>query len=268
MSKPDKLPVWKTTWECYRLVFAHAGDFIRISWLWLIVMIPIYASAHAAIWYLTESPDRLTSSFHFKMLADCLPNILEAGFLSAIAVAWHQLILSGRPATTASLTLDRTVMTYAMWAVAMYLLPIIVWLLLLPSMEIPTAWVALSLAAALILLPVIAIVPLRYSLKLPAIALGQPLSFKESWQKTGGNTLRLSATVILSWLPALIALVAFGAVLPDISENPDLVTYVAVSTTMSYAYAIPAILGVTWLSLIYRHFVLTPHPLDLQGNLP
>jgi len=266
MPHPPKLPVWKTTRECYRLVFAHAGDFIRISWLWVLVMIPVYAAAHAAIWYLTESPDSMISSFRLKSLVSMFPNVLEAGFLSAVAVSWHQLILVRHAPTTAPLILGRTVLLYAVWGFALFLLPCMIWTFMLPSEDIPTAWTGIYVVTSIIMLPIITILPLRFSLKLPAIALGHDTSLTQSFQQTRRNTLRLSLTAVVCWLPALLIMIAIAYALPDISQTPDLATYVAVSTVMSYTYAIPAILGITWLSLIYRHFVLTPHPLDSHGN--
>lgn len=271
MSKPTKLPVWKTTWECYRLVFAHLGDFVRISWLWILVMVPVYAAAHGLVWYLIESPDKLGDSIRFKTLAGCIPSVIEAYFLATIAVAWHQLILRSRPATTAPLRLDNKILTYAFWALAIFLLPIIVSLGLFegPSGdEVPTGNEVMKYAGLILLFPVIATLPLRFSLKFPAIALVEPMSLAQSWQLTRGNTMRLSLTALLCWLPLVLALIPLAFALPDISDQPSLIAFITVGIANSYAYALPAILGVTWLSLVYRHFVMTPHPLDSQGNLP
>jgi hypothetical protein len=270
MSRPAKLPVWKTTRECYHLVFTHLGDFFRISWLWILVMIPVYMLAHATVWLLTESPDRLSDSLRFKMLAGCIPSVIEAYFLATIAVAWHQLILRAHTPTTAPLRLDTKIMTYALWAFAVFLLPMFAWLGLFPepSAKVPTGNEVMTHVAHFFLIPLISILPLRFSLKFPAIALTEPMSLAQSWWQTRGNSMRLSLTALVCWLPPVLALIPLAFALPDISEQPSLIAFVTVGIANSYAYALPAILGVTWLSLVYRHFVLTPHPLDSQGNLP
>jgi hypothetical protein len=281
MSRPAKLPVWKTTGECYRLVFTHLGDFVRISWLWILVMVPVYAAMHSLIWYLTESPVKLTNDV-IKASALLIPMIPESIFLASIAVAWHALILRGdKPVTANRLRIDRTVLNYAGWAWIIFILLFVLAGLPLglidwsPGQEpsesdavvvasfslCAVLWAFIGLTAWFMLTP-------RWSLKLPATALEQRLEVSTSWRLTKGNTWRLTWTSFLCAIPSLVASMAAVWYSFDVPANPDLGTYAISNTATSFAYAIPTIFGVTLFSLVYRHFVLTPHPLDSQGNLP
>ncbi len=279
MPQSTKLPVWRTTSDCYRLVFNHLGDFVRISWLWILVMIPVYAMAHAAVWYATESPAKLTGEV-VKAFISLLPMIPESIFLASIAVGWHALILCGdSPTTSKKLLIDLTVLRYSGWAWLIFILPFFVatsplglidWS---PNQE-PSdadAIVIASFSLCAIMWSLIGsiiwfMLTPRWCLKLPAIALRQNVALSESWRLTKGNTWRLTWTSLMCAIPSLVASMAVLWHFFDAPTHPDLTVYVVSNLIGSLAYAIPTIFGVTLFSLAYRHFMR--QPLDSQGNLP
>lgn len=268
MSKPAKLPVWKTTWDCYRLVFTHLGDFIRISWLWILVMIPVYGAMHALSWSIEFSNYRLSDGPLRSILSDLIRYVPDSIFLSAIAVSWHKLLLrNDQVETNIPWKLDRATVEYALWGLGIFCLPATLSAPFLPS-EPSGLLVAIVLLAAIMAI----VLTLRLCLKFPAIAVAEPISLQTSWRLTSGSTLRLFVISFLCWLPSLLALIATGLPFILAGTSQDLAEFNEVGmlwgVATSLAYAIPTIFGVTLLSLAYRHFVLTPHPLDSHGNLP
>ena len=269
MPHPPKLPVWKTTRECYRLVFAHARDFVRISWLWILVMIPIYAASHSLIWLLQQSHYKLPDGPLLSVVTELILFIPDSIFLAAIAVRWHQLLLTNRRAETiAPWKLDRTTVQYGLLGYVIFILPGTLGMMLLPA-ELPSRLVLIAASIAAVLSITVS---LRFCLKFPAISLGRSLSLTDSWKLTAGSTLSLLLVSLICCLPSLVTLLAVGLPFVLLLTPKELfesfATSVPVSVAGSLAYAIPTIFGVTLFSLAYRHFVLTPHPLDSQGNLP
>src|SRR5262249_2026711 len=50
MPAPRKLPVWSTVWAGYVAVGRNIGQLVRISWLWLLVLLPLYAAILWLTW--------------------------------------------------------------------------------------------------------------------------------------------------------------------------------------------------------------------------
>jgi hypothetical protein len=41
---PPKLPVWQTVRASYTIVAHNLGQLARICWLWVLIMVPVYAA--------------------------------------------------------------------------------------------------------------------------------------------------------------------------------------------------------------------------------
>jgi len=114
-----RLPVLRTGGASNATVARNFGYLLRISWLWLLIMLPVYAVIHAAvgrlnpIWW-KEADQGLLAA----LLGSLLPNVIELPALaSSIAVAWHRLVLRGeRVAQPVYLRLHRVVWRYALWS--------------------------------------------------------------------------------------------------------------------------------------------------------
>jgi hypothetical protein len=247
MPAPRKLPVWSTVRACYAIVARNLGQLVRISWLWLLIMVPVYATLHWLDWRW-----RMEGSIAGPVALV----LVELPFLASIAVAWHRLVLRHeRVAAPAYLRLDSTVWLYVLYPLLLMLL-VLAWSLpplLLPTLEINPG-LDLSLAAGLVpaLVIVLLVLP-RLSLVLPALALGARLSPARAWRMSRGNTLRLALATVLCILPAVLP------VLPAVwwewtAGTEDRVAYVVGELINSVGYAVLIIFAVTLLSLTYRFF--------------
>ena len=199
----SKLPFWRTVGACYATVFGNFGELLRISWLWLLIMLPVYAAAE---WLDARSQGDQIGDFLLSMLS----SVLEVPALASIAVAWHRLVLrQERVQGAVYLRLDRVVWWYAMVLLAFIVVtvgPVLAGvaavlpegspgtlLLLVPIF----AGIGVGLGIGVFVLP-------RLSLVLPAGALGERLTLGEAWRATRGNTWRLACASMLCSLPPLI----------------------------------------------------------------
>src|SRR5215831_1174888 len=182
ITPPRKLPVWQSVRASYAIVTRNLGQFARIVWLWLLLMVPV----HVALGWLVQAiPAAAGSQAAFgwvRAVAEALPLPIELPFMASIAVAWHRLVLRQERVTRpAYLRFDRVVWRYTLCSFALFLMPRAVpvscaFVLLVVNAVLPDAmlidistaepFIAMVMAAALLLLP-------RLALVLPATALGE-----------------------------------------------------------------------------------------------
>src|SRR5262245_8365043 len=270
-----KLPVWHTVRACYATVARNLGQLVRISWLWLLIMLPVYAAINWMDWALREASGVLSPG---DLIA-----VIELPFLASIAVAWHRLILREERVTApAYLRLDGMVWLYALYSLLLMILvaapsvPLLIRIAHDGALGGPVtlggpvavmqganrdlvasfAFVVAVQAIVILLSVMVAVLVPRLSLVLPALAVGERLSPVQSWRMTRGNTLRLALATLLCTLPAyllvVLVLLAFSWDWNDGLE--DRVPFVAAGLIMSVGFAVLAILAVTLLSLTYRFF--------------
>src|SRR5215470_5212147 len=123
VSAPPKLPVWLTVRASYTIVARNFGQLVRICWLWVLIMVPVYA----ALDWLEETWSRASgaqATYHWmREIAAALPSPVDLPFLASIAVAWHRLVLRGESVTQpAYLRLDGVVWRYVLYSFAFLLL--------------------------------------------------------------------------------------------------------------------------------------------------
>lgn len=292
---PRRLPVWQTVRTCYAAVACDLGQLMQISWLWLLIMLPVYAMQH---WLDRAGSDGdgvagllAKPATSAAMLATVM---LELLFLASIAVAWHRLILRRERITApAYLRLDRTVRVYLFYSLLLTLLalvPVAVFLALIGLSEVAASLVgeepvslALSLTGATFALVGIVVLMLivvpRLSAVLPAVALGRQLSLREAWRASRANTMRLALATVICLLPSLFVLllpelVGFLLRLPWWLgfSWPRIVDFISATSPVRYflqgvlsslgyavfsslAHAVLTIFAVTLLSLTYRFFL-------------
>jgi len=277
-----KLPAWRTVRSCYATVRQNLGQLVRISWLWFLVMVPVYAATHWLVSNVWALPGIQTMPRWVHVIVVVLPLVVELPFLASIAVAWHRLVLRHEHVSApAYLRLDTSVWLYVLCSLGFLAVTIGLVLCALPLVghellffPVVTALIVLSLAVTVFILP-------RLSLVLPAIALGERLFLWDAWLATRGNTLRLALATCLCMLPALflimmLPLLSFLLSMPswdwtDLEAwtkpiGPNLIDQILDSIGYavfdSLAYAVFTILAVTLLSLTYRFFVV---PGDDEG---
>jgi hypothetical protein len=290
-SAPPKLPVWQTVRASYAIVARNLGQLVRICWLWILIMVPVYA----ALDWLEETWSRESgaqATYHWmREIAAALPSPVDLPFLASIAVAWHRLVLREERVTQpAYLRLDGVVWRYVLYAFAFLLLErgtlvICAFLaqnlaieadfstrLLIELLAAPTATGA-AMAIGLLVLQ-------RLSLVMPAVAVGERLSLRHAWRITRGNTLRLGVATALCMLPA-VTLAVLVPLLMLLVRAPWWLDFswplvvalmwawvpvwelaIQLSQSLAYAlftalaYPVLTIFGVTLLSLTYRFFAV------------
>ena len=178
-TSPPKLPFWRTVGACYATVFGNFGQLLRISWLWLLIMLPVYAAAE---WLDARSQGDQIGDLLLSMLS----SVLEVPALASIAVAWHRLVLrQERVQGAVYLRLDRVVWWYAMILLAFIVVTVGPFLAGVaavlpegspdtPLLLVPIfAGIGVGLGIGVFVLP-------RLSLVLPAGALGERLTLGEA----------------------------------------------------------------------------------------
>lgn len=217
LHETPKLPVLKTTLNAWSSVARNLGLICRLYWPWVaIVAVSILA------WIVGvlvngggSAPDRaLVGGAGLVPLVVIAIAILLA--IPVVFVGWHRGIETGeRPA-------QPIVIDGGVWGYIGYALLIGITLMLTVSLFALVATVTAGITtglgdgpmslerfAALAPFLPLAIVPYyillsRFSLVLPAIAIGRTMSLSDSFRKTSGNTWRLTFGAGLVYLPVVV----------------------------------------------------------------
>src|SRR5262245_16833927 len=121
-SAPPKLPVWQTVRASYAIVAHNLGQLLRICWLWVLTMVPVYA---ALDWFEEAWSGESGAQATYQWMRDVatLQSAIHLPFLASIAVAWHRLVLlEERVTQPAYLRLDGVVWYYLLYSFAFLLL--------------------------------------------------------------------------------------------------------------------------------------------------
>ncbi len=224
-----KLPLWHTIGLSYSTFFAHFKDVLQISWLWLLVIMPLTgATSWLQMSWMAEviansrqdvSPQIPAQPIDMIVLGNAANlAILFAGV--SIAVAWHRrLILGEHPGFSGSNVASGNLWRYIGMGILICLIvaipalvivvPIFFWVL--PHATGTTVVpVNSSIFPIIILVFVIYIVAfavvLRLSLLLPARAVRDlTLTFKGAWNRTRGNTWRIFWGIVITTVPPILA---------------------------------------------------------------
>jgi hypothetical protein len=287
-----KLPLWDAICLAYSTFFYFFADVLRISWLWLVVVVPLTVMANWLQW-------TWMAGVIAQARAGTAPQVLAARPLGtmvlghaaglamifagvSIAVAWHRrLILGERPGLSGSNVTSRSLWHYVGVGLLIALiafLPLLVialptFLLWFPAATggaraAPGAGFVLLLGLTFVLYPVAFAVLLRLSLLLPARAVGEfGLTFKQTWRRTRGNTWRMFWGILACMMVPVLAaeiilLVVVG--LPSaatLAGESFVARTVAVSTVFTIYYLLVLPIGIGFLSISYRHFFERAQPL-------
>jgi hypothetical protein len=209
-----KLPFWRTIGLSYSFYFEHLGDALRISWLWMLIFIPLTAVASwlQTSWFsetvanmrsgkTPEMPIELTIFTNVSTLAELLAGC-------SIAVAWHRLLLlDEHPGLSGGNVISRRLWRYVGMGIAILLIPG------LPAFAIIGAislWGSTGSNPAIPILALIAylaaaFVTVRLCLLLPARAVDDTnLTFKQMWGFSRGNAWRIFWGLLACSVPPLI----------------------------------------------------------------
>ncbi len=286
-SPPDlpypKLPFWDTVSLSYSTYSHHFIDAVRASWLWLIAVAAFtgFASWEQWSWMAAtmanlkpgvppQMPVRTAEMAVLMNLANAL--LLLAGV--SIAVAWHRLmILNEQPDLSGSNLATKNLWRYIAMALGLFVilfLPLIA--VMFPALYFlapvtgppPPAFFALIPLAFAVYAAGMA-VSLRLTLLLPARAIGNTdQTFKQTWNRTRGNTWRLFWGIVVTTMPPLliaqiISLVVIGAPFPGRTGSENFAAQMTVTSTVFAAYYLLIVpIGIGFLSHAYRHFFVEP----------
>lgn len=220
----SKLPFWRTIGLSYSFYFEHLGDALRISWLWLLIFIPL---AGAGSWlqmsWFNEAvadmksgkspamPIELTIFTNASTLAELLAGC-------SIAVAWHRLLLlDEHPGLSGGNVISQRLWRYVGMGIAILLIPGLpafavigaIFLWTLPHATDAHGSTASGNPAIFILVLIAylaaAFVTTRLCLLLPARAVDDTnLTFKQMWDLSRGNAWRIFWGLVACSVPPLI----------------------------------------------------------------
>jgi hypothetical protein len=248
-----RLRVWRTVAGSYALTFRYLGYLLRISWAWVVLMIPISLAYYASVFWLGWQ----TSSF-----PDVLSTFLFLPFLASISVAWHRRLLlndvwSGR----IYMRFDGPVVSYLGLSVVLSILfpALAIAATSSADAEWPELLTGVLLATAGLFLST------KIWLALPARALGDSeITIRQAWSGSRQNVWRLIAGSSLCSLPILVLAVLAETFGPDLEKTSEPLTYAAWQTLLEIGGTFLAEMpNVSFLSLAYRHLMQEREPADL-----
>jgi hypothetical protein len=265
-----KLAFWRTISLSYSFYFEHLGDALRISWLWLLIFIPLTGAASwlQMSWFRDAVADmksgkspampiELTIFANASTLAQLLAGC-------SIAVAWHRLLLlDEHPGLSGGNVISRRLWRYVGIGIAVLLIPGLpafavigaIFLWGLPHAT-DTQGPASSNPAIFILVLIAyfaaAFVTLRLCLLLPARAVDDTsLTFKQMWTLSRGNAWRIFWGLVACSVPPLIlaqiALLVLG-VYPNATafmngETPKAMIVFGAVFSSYYLFTLPISIG-------------------------
>jgi hypothetical protein len=275
-----KLPLWDTITLSYSTYFHHFIDALRASWLWLVVVAALTGVASWQQWswmstFMTGAkrgvPPKLPSQPLETVLLGNLDNLLLLFAGVSIAVAWHRLMILGEPpGFSGGNVASRNLWRYIGVGLAMILVvilpalaivaPMLYFLLPFNAGQPPPRFFLLVPVFLLFYVAGMAII-FRLSLLLPARAVGNTsLTFKQTWNRTHGNTWRMFwGTVACTMPPLLLAqimyLLTIGFPNPAKFADEDFAAQMTANSTVFAVYYLLILpIGIGFLSHAYRHF--------------
>lgn len=284
MSPPTprypKLPLGRAISLSYSTYFRHFIDALRTSWVWFLTVGLLTGFAGWQQWswmsaVLTKGvPSRTQPALPFE--TGLLLNLDHALALFAgvsIAVAWHRLMILGeRPGLSAGNVATGNLWRYigiGLVFILITILPIV--LIAVPMFYIfrsaevggtppPAGFFALILTIFVLSWFTMAAV-LRLSLLLPARAVGNvSLTFKQTWNRTRGNTWRMIFGIAACTVPPLLLaqigyLLTIGFALSARLGGEDFAAQMTVYSVVFVIYYLLILpIGIGFLSHAYRHF--------------
>lgn len=248
---PRRLPVWDVATRSYDYVWQHRGRLARP----LALVLAAAFIGNLADAYL--DPDTGTDATNPlpAILSSCAASFVATLTAAALAVGLHRWILLDEfRAGAAMLRWDANFRRYVLTMLglgAVSLGPLIVTgsvaaiILRTPSMDS----LDIAIGGAVFLALVWLLVSFRFSLALPAAALGTARAFRLSWQVTRGNTWRMVGLTVALTLPFII-LGVIVAMLPG-SESTSVIAQLPTLILRSLEEASYGVVCVVSLSLGY-----------------
>lgn len=220
-KKMGKLPIWGTVQHSFGFCFSNLGSMMRLASVPILLVI--------AIAFVVPQPDFTGLSEGARFESGTVALILIANILSFIVTvqfvtAWHRQFLSdgGQPRWFAFSFGGRelryilmTILT-TLVIIAALIIPIILVAFLMFNAMQSGEFSALGVMAIPIVWGLSIFLWARFSMVLPAAAIGAPAGLKDSWRATKGSVLRIAAVQILMVLIIIIPLAIIMIIFMDV----------------------------------------------------
>jgi hypothetical protein len=276
-----KLPFWETVSISYSTYFHNFVEVLRTSWLWLAAAAALTALASRQQWswmanFMANAksgtlPHLVPRPFELIVLGN-FANLLMLFAGVSIAVAWHRLMILGEhPGFSGDNVLTKNLWRYIGIGIAICLAVIVP----AAAIVVPLTYLfpfksagGFSPVEFFILFPVLVVlyavgmsVILRLSLLLPAQAVGDlSLTFKQTWDRTRGNTWRIfwglgACTIPATIVAQIVFVMGMGSPNPELFGSESFVmrmTFFSTAFVVYYLLILPISIG--FLSHAYRHF--------------
>lgn len=260
-----KLPVWRTTKECYEFIASHPRDVIRIGWFPLVLLFALSVGFGT---YEPMSIDRENPLADLKISQALLAMLLQGAIATVMLVAWHRLVMkdyvTARADKSAGRASGRRTSVYFIQLLLLSVLGLLVFsavVLVIAAVlhgihyftigePDDTMTIVLGYVAVVIGLMPAFYVTFRLALALPSTAVDRRGRFEQAWEASAGNGWRLVAVTMLAMVPVEIINTAFtlaarsatGSVffypLVLLASAGVLMLMVALGTVLSKCYAI------------------------------
>jgi hypothetical protein len=261
-AKP-KLPVFRSVFETWALLFRNLGFLLQVGWLWIALAIALLVGLE---WGLERIGYRqFEAAFGVSDLGPIFASsLVTVACLAVVAVQWHRRIL--QPHTFSIALLPRLVVVYAL--AAFVLESCFSLLLTVSAVGTTTADITATKVLSLSALCILGIyVWGRVMLILPAIALGHDSSVHASWSATRGNGWRiffgsLLAAVVPIMVAVLPIVVSSFLELSGTTSNSGTTAPTAsglVEKIINNSLGVLlALMAISFLSITYRELVIKP----------
>jgi hypothetical protein len=239
-----KIPFWKTVGYAYKILFQNFHEFIRLSW---ILMIITYGISFGIAYYAARAqmPHIIKSAW-----------IVQTVCLSVFAVAWHRLVLLRERHQGAWFFIK-----FGKREFVFVLISILVTMLMYGgSFVIGSGLTAITGSqnsttplwsfACLVLLGILGS---RFALVYPRISIDKNIGFSESWSMCKGNTLRLYFGNLLVLSPLMIISSILSKIAFSYGQIPGQLAAAVVVEFVGLVCLFGAIgMGAGFVSLSYR----------------
>lgn len=286
MADAAKLPVWRTVYDAHVITIENFLTLLRVGWVWVLLLAVTDAALHWFLWPWEEAAIAQGGSGSMSLLL--LSTYVWTLFGACVAVPWHRLVLKGDVITAGGMwPLAKDIGRYISWALFLTLFILGPFLLALFAIETnltgsvdglvadqsevpagatdPATWPCLICAGALLIpISLLAYVPVRLSLVLPAIALSRhDFGAGDSWRATRWSFWRLYLGYFLT-MTATFVLLAFALSLTGLDEVRTREIAVRDALIADTILFLAGMFTVTYMSLAYRHLVEDPATMSAQ----
>lgn len=252
-----KLPVQAALIHVWKSTFNNLSFAFHLSWPWMAVLLPVNLIGN----YFGFQPEAAVEPSPGAVALTLVVGLVTVFAFASVAVSWHRYILKDEvPQGMDRLRADDTVWRY--FGNSLLIVLNLSGIAIVAAFIIGMLALALGQFAAIIAVPTMIAAFLlmisvfyRMSVKLPAIALGEPgFTFRNAWQMTDGNAWRLIGLGLI--LLMIIFGISVAAMLPAAVflaiPGAGLLFFTAIQIVANW---IATILGVTTLTSLYGFFV-------------